>query len=58
MCTRDIQQNLNNENKNFIFLPYVKEIEGFTKNFFKRLNTNVIFSTQNKMNNIIVLGKD
>ena len=33
-------------------------LEDFVKNFFRRLNTNVVFSTNNKLNNIIVLGKD
>ena len=51
-------QQKNKDKKNFICLPYVKEIEGFTKNFFKCLDTNVIFSTLNKLNSIIVLGKD
>ena len=28
------------------------------KNFFKKYNTNVVFSTINKLNSIIILGKD
>ena len=42
----------------FIALPYVKEIENFINYLFKKHNTNVIYSTKNKLNNIIKLGKD
>ena len=41
-----------------VSLPFIKELEGFTKNFFRRLNTNIVFSMKNKLNNIIVLGKN
>ena len=41
-----------------ICLPFVNELECFTKNFFKKLNINFVFSTINKLNNVIVLGKD
>ena len=41
-----------------IVLPFVKEMECVTKNFFKKYNTNVVFSTINKLNSIIILGND
>ena len=41
-----------------IVLPFVKEMECFMKNFFKKYNTNVVFSTIYKLNSIIILGKD
>ena len=41
-----------------ICLPFVNELECFTKNFLKKLNINVVFSTINKLNNVIVLGKN
>ena len=36
----------------------MKELESFINNFFKQHNTNVVYSTKNKLNNIIKLGKD
>ena len=47
-----------NKRNRFISLPYVKELESFINNFFKQHNTNVVYSTKNKLNNIIKLGKD
>ena len=47
-----------NNNKCIISLPFVKELEGFTKNFFKKYSTKVVYSSKNKLNNIIKLGKD
>ena len=47
-----------NKRNRFICLPYVKELESFINNFFKQHNTNVVYSTKNKLNNIIKLGKD
>ena len=41
-----------------IVLPFFKEMECVMKNFFKKYNTNVVFSTINKLNSIIILGKD
>ena len=46
------------ENKGFICLPYVKELEDFNNNFFKKYSTKVVYSAKNKLNNIIKLGKD
>ena len=49
----------NNVNKRrMIVLLFVKEMECVMKNFFKKYNTNVGFSTINKLNSIIILGKD
>ena len=45
-------------NKAIISLPYVKELEHFNHNFFKQFSTKVVYSTKNKLNNIIKLGKD
>ena len=45
-------------NKGFICLPYVKELEDFNKNFIKNYSTKVVYSAKNKLNNIIKLGKD
>ena len=45
-------------NKGFICLPYVKELENFNNNFFKKYSTEVVYSAKNKLNNIIKLGKD
>ena len=45
-------------NKGFICLPYVKELEDFNKNFSKKYSTKVVYSAKNKLNNIIKLGKD
>ena len=56
--TTDTTHNNTSDNKTFICLPFIKELEGFMKNFFKRLNTSVVFSMNNKLNSIIVLGKD
>ena len=36
----------------------MKKLESFINNFFKQHNTNVVYSTKNKLNNIIKLGKD
>ena len=47
-----------NRNRSFIALPYVKELENFINYFFKKQNTNVIYSTKNKLNKIMKLGKD
>ena len=44
--------------KAIISLPYVKELELFNHNFFKQVSTKVVYSTKNKLNNIIKLGKD
>ena len=52
-------QTINNVNKKrMIVLIFVKEMECVMKNFFKKYNTNVVFSTINKLNSIIILGKD
>ena len=50
--------NNNNNKKMFISLRYVKEMEKFINHLFKQHNTNVIYSINNKLNNIIKLGKD
>ena len=36
----------------------MKELESFINNFFKQHNTNVVYSTKNKLNNIIKSSKD
>ena len=48
----------NNNKQKFVSLIYVKELESFINIFFKKHNINVIYSTKNKLNNIIKLGKD
>ena len=45
-------------NKAIISLPYVKELEYFNYNFFKQFSIKVVYSTKNKLHNIIKLGKD
>ena len=57
---RNVCNTTTNKNKTdrFISLPYVKELESFINNFFKQHNTNVVYNTKNKLNNIIKLGKD
>ena len=62
-CLKKLRNSCNtttNKNKTnrFISLPYVKELESFINHFFKQHNTNVVYSTKNKLNNIIKLGKD
>ena len=48
----------NNVNKKrMIVLPFVKEMEYVMKNFFKKYNTNVVFSTINKLNSTIIYIK-
>ena len=47
-----------NKKKKMIVLPFIKEMECVIKNFFKKYNENVVFSTINKLNSIIILGKD
>ena len=47
----------NSNKKTFISLPYVKELENFLNIFFKKYNTNIVYSTKNKLNNIIKLTK-
>ena len=39
-------------------IPYVKELEHFNNNFFKKYRTKDVYSARNKLNNIIKLGKD
>ena len=51
-CEKTIENN-----KGFICLPYVKQLEDFN-NFFKKYSTKVVYSVKNKLNNIIKLGKD
>ena len=45
-------------NKGFICLPYVKDLENFNNNFFKKYSSKVVYNAKNKLNNIIKLGKD
>ena len=44
-------------NKCIISPPYVKELEGFTKYFFKKYSFKVVYSAKNKLNNIMKLGR-
>ena len=47
----------NSNKKTFISLPYVKELENFLNIFLKKYNTNIVYSTKNKLNNIIKTGQ-